>query len=260
VWLAIFTTILPMLARAFLPGPLENFPAVTNPLGIMALGDSLQAVFAGGLLMATVSMFLSALSLILRFHRAQGTARQQLKWLAYAATLLPVAYVLSTTLSDSTRLAQVALIISINSIPIAVGIAILRSNLYDIDIIIRRTLIYSSLTVTLAAVYIFSILLLQQFFQVYTGQNQPPLATVLSTLMIAALFTPLRRRIQNDIDRRFYRRKYDAEKMLKEFALQLRNEVDIERLSAALISAIQETVQPEGVSLWMAQESEETRA
>lgn len=154
VWLAIVTTALPTLARAFVPGPLENFPAVTNPFEIVAIGDSLQVAFAGGLAMAMVSMFLAALSLVLRFRQARGVARQQIKWLAYAAVLLPFAVVLGSILSDYTRLGQAALILSISSIPIAVAIAILRSNLYDIDVIINRTLLYGALTASVVVIYV----------------------------------------------------------------------------------------------------------
>jgi hypothetical protein len=137
------------------------------------------------------------------------------------------------------------------TVPTSFAIAVLRERLFDIDVIIHRTLIYSALTVTLGAIYFFSILLLQGIFQVFTGQHQPPLATVLSTLMIAALFTPLRRRIQNDIDRRFYRRKYDAEKMLKAFGLTVRNEVELEKLTERLLDVVEETMEPQSLSLWI---------
>jgi hypothetical protein len=136
-------------------------------------------------------------------------------------------------------------------VPTAFAIAVLRERLFDIDVIIRRTLIYSSLTVILAAVYFISIVLLQEFFQVLTGQHQCPLATVLSTLVIAAIFTPMRRRIQASIDRRFYRRKYDAEKMLKAFALNMRNEVELDRLSERLLDVVEETLEPQSLSLWI---------
>ncbi len=135
--------------------------------------------------------------------------------------------------------------------PTSFAIAVLHERLFDIDVIIRRTLIYSALTVTLGVVYFFSIVSLQGFFQIFTGQFQSPLATVISTLTIASLFNPLRKRIQNDIDRRFYRRKYDAEKILKEFALQLRDEVDIEKITEDLLNAVEQTVQPQNLSLWI---------
>jgi hypothetical protein len=249
VWLAIFTTAVSTVARMFIPGPLENFLAVTNPLGMVAMGDSLQAGFAGGQLLATVCVFLAALSLILRFRRAQGTARQQIKWVAYAAALVPVAFLLSETLSAYTRLGAVALSLSISSIPIAVAVAILRSNLYDIDIIINRTLVYSALTLTLGGVYVGCILVSRALLTPLTGSSE--VAIVASTLAIAVLFAPLRRRIQNLIDKRFYRRKYDAAKVLAAFGTTARDETELERLTAEMLRVVDETMQPEFVGLWL---------
>ena len=134
--------------------------------------------------------------------------------------------------------------------PIAIGIAILRYRLYEIDTLINRTLVYGSLTAMLVALYFVGIVVLQRFFVLLTGQ-QSTLAVVVSTLLIAALFTPLRRGIQSFIDRRFYRRKYDARKTLEAFSSKLRDETDLDALSEDLTSVVRETMQPAHVSLWL---------
>ncbi len=139
------------------------------------------------------------------------------------------------------------------SIPIAIGIAVLRSRLFDIDVVINRTLVYGSLTAMLAAVYFGGVTATQAIFRALTGQEeQPQLAiVVVSTLVIAALFNPLRRRIQSFIDRRFYRRKYDAAKTLEAFSAKLRDETDLDALSDDLVGVVRETMQPAQVSLWL---------
>ena len=144
-------------------------------------------------------------------------------------------------------------------IPLSIGIAILRYSLYDIDILINRTLVYSTLTVLLAVVYIGSIVLLQQVFLQLTGQRQSALVTVISTLAIAALFQPLRRRIQGVIDRRFYRHKYDAARTLADFSATLREQVDLEQLSERLVAVVEETMQPAHVFLWLRKSGHERK-
>src|SRR5215210_4537382 len=208
----------------------------------------------------------SALSLLVRYRRASGVERQQLKWFALAAVLagsflvgqqliwlagLLIAYSLGGDLLTLNRSLENLLEVAVNvSLYAAVGIAILRYRLYDIDIIINRTLVYGSLTVSLALVYFGGVLSLQGLLRALTGQGSQ-LSIVASTLVIAALFNPLHRRIQDFIDRRFYRRKYDAAKTLEGFSAKLRDETDLDELSNDLVRVVRETVQPEHVSLWL---------
>jgi hypothetical protein len=195
----------------------------------------------------------AAISLFVRFHRARGEERQQIKWFASATALSLVwIFVFGQSAVGGLPGAIVALsfLLVIPSIPIATGIAILRYRLYDIDRIINRTLVYGSLTVTLVALYFGGIVVLQRIFVTLTGQ-QSTLAVVASTLLIAALFTPLRRRIQTFIDRRFYRRKYDARKTLEAFSAKLREETDLGALNNELVGVVRETMQPAHVSLWL---------
>jgi hypothetical protein len=182
--------------------------------------------------------------------------RQQTKWFLFGfgvvVALIPVSYLGS---NRGGYLDDISAVTFITPLPIALAFAILRYRLWDIDIIIRKTLVYSVVTGMLALVYFGSIILLQGMFS-GLGAGKSPAAIVLSTLAIAALFNPLRRRVQAVVDRRFYRRKYDAEQVLVAFSSRVRDEVELDRLSAELVSAIEETVQPEKVSLWVVKELE----
>jgi hypothetical protein len=225
-----------------------------NPFGVD------DAIF-GQLSIATQWLLTAAalgalLSLIVRFVRSHGEERQQIKWFVSVAvfgiSLLVGVTVVSSLLPEGAVdfLVNLLWIIVPASLPIAVGIAILRYRLYEIDLLINRALVYGTLTILLVGVYEGSIVLLREAFRVLTGQ-QSGLAIVASTLMIAALFTPFRRLIQGFIDRRFYRRKYDARKTLESFSTKLRNETDVEALKGDLISVVSETMQPAHVSLWL---------
>jgi hypothetical protein len=200
-----------------------------------------------------VSVFLSAISLVVRYRRADGVERQQLRWLAVAAVLVG-AYIVGGLIGFDRLLGEgVWNLINAASnagLYAAVGVAILRYRLYEIDIIINRALVYGSLTVMLVGVYFGGIVVLQRVFVTLTGQ-QSTLAVVASTLAIAALFNPLRRRVQALVDRRFYRRKYDAAKTLAAFSARLRDETDITTLSDDLVEVVRETMQPEHASLWL---------
>jgi hypothetical protein len=202
----------------------------------------------------------AVISLFVRFRRARGDERQQIKWFASAAALtlvwLVFVLIVEELLSTEGGLPEVTVPLSgllvVPSIPIATGIAILRYRLYDIDLLINRALVYGSLTVMLALLYFGGVSAIQALFGALTGQEeQPQLAIVVSTLVIAALFNPLRRRIQSFIDRSFYRSKYDAAKTLEAFSAKLREETDLDALSEDLTSVVSETMQPAHVSLWL---------
>ena len=200
-----------------------------------------------------IAILLSALSIIFRYRRAGGAERQQLKWFALAAGLVGAVitgHLLFLDLLLSEAFLNLLDTVTITGLYVAVGIAILRYRLYDIDIIINRTLVYGSLTVMLAGIYLGAVVSLQYAFRAATGQEST-LAVVASTLTIAALFNPLRRRIQSFIDRRFYRRKYDAAKTLEAYSARLRDETDLETLNGELLAVVRGTVQPAHVSLWL---------
>jgi hypothetical protein len=198
-------------------------------------------------------------SLFVRFRRVRGEERQQIKWFACASVLTFGFVFVSQALSNTegglleAGLAVVGLIL-VPSIPVATGVAILKYRLYDVDIVINRTIVYGTLTATLVAVYFGGIVVLQRMFVFLTGQ-QSTLAVVASTLLIAALFNPLRYRIQAFIDRRFYRRKYDARKTLETFSATLRDETNLDALSDNLVGVVRETMQPAHVSLWLRPET-----
>jgi hypothetical protein len=197
----------------------------------------------------------AVISLFVRFRRARGDERQQIKWFASAAALSLVWIIVfgqSTLGGLPEAIVALSFLLVIPSIPIATGIAILRYRLYDIDLIINRTLVYGSLSASLALVYFGGVATTQALFRALTSQEQQPqLAVVVSTLAIAALFIPLRRRIQSFIDSRFYRRKYDARKTLEAFSAKLRDETDLDALSDDLVGVVRETMQPAHASLWL---------
>jgi hypothetical protein len=246
-------TLVGMALAAFSPGPIVvGLPAINNPLGIEGLPNAYKSVQV----LMLVLIAISVVSLVVRRVYARGVERQQTKWFTYAATVAAGGAILKFIISDPLDLVWIGgvgyafVLIGLAGMPIAMGIAITRYRLYEIDLIINRTLVYGSLTATLVALYFVGILVLQRIFVTLTGQ-QSTLAVVASTLLIAALFTPLRRRIQSFVDRRFYRRKYDARKTLEAFSSKLRDETDLNALSEDLTSVVRETMQPAHVSLWL---------
>lgn len=206
-------------------------------------------LFGVGLTLFLTALLCSVVSLSLRLHRARGVERQQLKWFAYAAAAVGVIAPMSFFLWNVTDFVAIPIGLAILGLPMAASIAMLRYRLYDIDLVINRTMVYGALTVALGAAYLATVLLLQLVLSPITRGSG--LAVAVSTLAVAALFRPLRTTIQASVDRRFYRRRYDSARMLNAFSLRLRNELDLEALVVDLRTAVQETVQPTHVSVWL---------
>ena len=228
--------------------------SLPNPIGFIpeaVVDGPFMFIWSAGLLTLVSA---SVASLFVRYRRGQIRERQQIQWLLYAGALFVIVYGLSLVIANIetqfSGLNNLLLLLSILAIPVAIAIAILRYRLFDIDVIIRKTLQYGVLTVLLLLVYFGSVILLQSLAENLLGE-QSPLVIVFSTLVIAALFNPLRIRIQDFIDRRFFRKKFDAEQTLAYFATTARDEVDMEKLTSALLLVVEDAMQPEHTSLWI---------
>ena len=236
-----------VVGNALKAGPLVDFPQIANPYGV----DSpvVGMVGVAGSIVAACSMVAAAVSLIVRLRRAGSEQRQQIKWLAYGGAVI-VGGVCAGGLAIpwNVPVSIVIMSVSLLGLPVFTGIAIVRHHLYDIDILINRTLVYGTLTATLTLVYFGGVAGLQRLLSPVMGEGNG-LAVVASTLLIAVLFNPLRRRIQAFIDRRFYRKKYDARKTLEGFSAKLRDETDLKALNDELVNVVRETMQPAHVSL-----------
>ena len=221
-----------------------------NPVGLAGAPDpedgALGAVLLGVL---AACMVASVVSVVLRFRRSSGVERQQLKWFTYAAALMLVANVVTFTFLPEGVASDVLFGLSIAFVPIAAGVAILRHRLYDIDRLINRTLVYATLTAVLGTVYAWAVLVLGLFGGV--GGDLPSWAVAGATLAVAALFQPARRRIQAVVDRRFNRRRYDAARTVEAFSARLRDQIELDTLSAELLAGVEQTLEPTTVSLWL---------
>lgn len=239
-----------LLLGPFIPGK-SGFVPVENPFGVGGVvGRAITVLDYAGVLIILASCVPAALSLVFRYRRASGVERQQLKWFALGAIFIVAELSLQFAYEAPGAWDAVVEVVPLAVLYAAVGVAILRYRLYDIDRIINKTLVYGSLTAALASVYLGVVVSLQYAFRTLTG-SESQFAVVASTLAIAALFVPLRRRVQNAVDRRFYRNKYDAKKTLAAFGARLRDETDLECLSEDLVTVARETVQPEHASLWL---------
>jgi hypothetical protein len=252
-WFAALATAFLSFFFATQPGPLANFWPVLNPLGAMATPGWWPAMVRLGFGLMVLAMIASVSSLVLRLRRAGQVERQQLKWVAFACTW-GAAGMLASLVFGLYTLPSVLLILGgIFGMHTATAIAILRYRLYDIDVILRRTLIYGLLTAALAAIYFACVVALQTVAMRVTGQQRSELVAILSTLAMAFLASPLRARLQQSIDRRFYRRKYDAAQSLARFGQTVRNAApaDLNQLSDEILAVVDETLQPASAILWI---------
>jgi hypothetical protein len=234
----------------------DAFDRFSNPLGVGSTTGPFEALGALGWLLTTIGIFMAGVAMVRRMRRSRGIERLQLKWMAFAGAIFGVGFLvvsvtffanLSGSTIDAVRTGLLGL--GVCTIPVAAGIAILRYRLYDIDVVINRTLVYAALTATLAGTYLGSVLLLQLALSGLTAGSS--LSVAVSTLAVAALFRPARARIQEAVDRRFFRRKYDAVRTLEAFSARLRDEVDLAALHVELRLVVRETLQPAHVSLWL---------
>ncbi|MBA3422015.1 MAG: hypothetical protein H0U12_09025 [Thermoleophilaceae bacterium] len=254
-WMAVLGIACIVSGHALRPGPLdEPFTTVSNPLGIGGAFELLDTLSWVGWPLMAAAIALAAVALTFRLRRSRGDEHQQLKWIAVAAAFVGVVVVAFEAswfvdFRGVGRLRIGVLGLSFTLLPVAAGIAILRHRLYDIDLVISRTLVYGGLSATLAGVYLASVLLLQLALSPLTADSG--LAIAGSTLAVAALFRPARARIQTIVDRRFYRRRYDAARILEHFGARLRDEVELNVLSSDLRDTVRETMEPAHVSLWL---------
>ena len=262
-WLSGTVIVLVSILVGLTPGGLQNLGGIRNPYALEGY-PWLETVAYIVLPLLPLCMLASVISLVMRYRRSRGEERQQIKWIAFAASFVGLLYLIAMVCAFIfpsgawfqagsplwLDLLWYAALSSFTLVPIAIGFAVLRYRLYEIDIIINRTLVYGSLTISLALVYVSLVVSLQYVFRALAGGDSQ-LVIVASTLVIAALFNPLRRRNQSFIDRRFYRRKYDARRTLEEFGARLREETNLDSLSEDLVGVVRETVSPARVSLWL---------
>jgi hypothetical protein len=260
--LGALSTLVGVVWIAFSPGPIGAGLPIRNPLGMVSLPNAyapVQTIMFGLIAVAVVS-------LLVRRFRAGGVERLQTRWFTFAMTVAAGGVILKYVIADPLGLAWLGRVgyaldlIGTAGIPIAMGIAITRYRLYDIDRLINRTVVYGALTATLALVYFVGVTATQTILQTLTGRERlPQLAIVASTLVIAALFNPLRQRIQSFIDRRFYRKNYDARLVLESFSASLRDETDLDALTGELVKVVDETMQPTQASFWLRSSAEAAR-
>ena len=248
-WCGALGTAAQAAGSAFDPGRLHDYPKVVNPVGV---DPSLANAFGvGGIVLTVCALAAAAAAVVVRYRRSGGLARQQIKWLALAAVFAVLAFVVGGTVggTESETAGNALILLGVLGVPVAIGVAMLRYRLYEIDRLISRTLVYGALTVILGAAYAGLVLGGQAVFSSFAGGSNLSIAA--STLVVAGLFLPVRSRVQGFVDRRFYRRRYDAQRTLETFGQRLREHVDLETLTEELGRVVRETMQPAHVALWL---------
>ena len=257
VWALIFSVLVQTLDLALHPGPLRLAPLATNPLGVAWLTDAVRVpVQTTGFALMVLCLVASVVSVVLRFRRSRGVERQQMKWFTTSSAFVGVTLTLAPLFWATPALEPLwgpLFILAIGSVPVTATIAILKYHLYDLGVLVNRALVYGALTALLGLIYVGLVFALQQLLSGVGGSSD--VAVAVSTLTVAALFRPLRSRLQGFIDRRFYRRKYNARHTVEDFSTHLRQETDLGALRAALLDAVDSTIQPERSALWLRAES-----
>ena len=249
IWAGVLFVPAALVVFGLRPGPLENDQSIDNPLALSGTAEQIRGIMLNviGLGMGA-SALAAGTSLVMRYRRASGLERQQLKWMALSGALVAMAFA-SIILTGQSKPSQLAMVAAFWTMPVAISIAILRYRLYDIDLIINRAIVYGALSAVLAASYFALVVLSQAALRPFTGGSE--IAVAASTLAVVALVQPLRRRIQTVVDSRFYRSRYDAARTLDAFATRLRDEVDLDAVRLDLARVIDESIRPAHASVWL---------
>ena len=250
-WLSALDGVIGVTGLAFAAGPMNNAPFADNPVALLSF-DVARDLFFLSFFGLAILVTASAASLIVRFRRAQGVERQQLKWLAYEAGLIAIAVLITAVtqvVAPDWKPSQVLFILVLALMPFTIAVAVLRYRLYDIDVLINRTIVYGLTSAAIGITFFAGIVVLQSALRPLTGGSE--LAVAGSTLLCFGLFQPVRRSVQATVDRRFYRSRYDAGRALDTFTSRLAGEVDLDTVGAELADAVRATVQPSHVSVWV---------